>query len=205
MSSSFSDQPPPHDPAREEAYTSEPRPRRTPDEPDEPGPPRLGSLAQKARSKQLNQARGILIAIGVLTIVVNGIQVALIRSEVQKEYDKQIAAAGGIGRVGLTPAQVQDMVDRDVSLNYVFLGIFLGLGVLFVIFGIIIHSFPVPVTILSLVLYLLGAVVSAFIDPKTLAAGLVIKIIIVVGLVKAIQAALAYEREKRESAELGQS
>jgi hypothetical protein len=44
----------------------------------------LGSLAQSARGKHLNQARWILIVIGGLTILVNGVQLGLARQSAAK-------------------------------------------------------------------------------------------------------------------------
>jgi hypothetical protein len=70
-----------------EAYSDRPGPERKPssssreDYSEESDRPKLGSLAQSARGKQLNQARGILIVIGILTIVVNGIFLALAREQ----------------------------------------------------------------------------------------------------------------------------
>jgi hypothetical protein len=69
------------------------------------------------------------------------------------------------------------------------------LGVIFVVCGIIIKAFPVPVTIISLVLYVLAAVGFGILHPPSLAAGLIIKVIIVIALAKAIQSAVAYEKE----------
>ena len=60
--------------------------------------PRLGSLAQAARVKQLHQARNTLIAIGVLTIVVNGVMLALVPGQIDAEIKKEVAKlqAGGM-------------------------------------------------------------------------------------------------------------
>ncbi len=201
MSSSFSDQPSPHDPGRDEGYTTEPRRRQTPDDLDDAGPPRLDSLAQKARGKELNNAKRILIVVGVLTVILYGIQLAMVRSEVEKEVDKQVLAAGGMARTGVNQAQLRALVDQAMVIAYVILGVFIGLGCLFVIFGLIVHLYPIPVTILSLVLYLLGSILPALLAPETLLYGIIFKIIIVVALAKAVQAAIAYERERRESAE----
>ena len=73
MSSSYSDQPP--------------EPKRYPDEAahgEAPSAlPKLGSLSQAARGKQLNQTRGILIVIGVLTVVLNGVLLVAAQSKIQ--------------------------------------------------------------------------------------------------------------------------
>lgn len=64
------------------------------------------------------------------------------------------------------------------------------------IFGIIIKRFPVPVTITSLVLYIGAIAVSGLYDPATLAQGVIIKIIVIIALAKAIQTAIAYEKDR---------
>lgn len=151
----------PHDPRREPGYTATP-PAAVPnaeaaDERDVPLP-KLGSLAQKARSKHLKQARTILFVIGILTILVNAglIVVSL--------------ANGGDETVVLVSCAIH--------------GLFLCLGILFVIFGAIIYRFPVMVTITSLTLYVgawgLEAVIALLTDPLLLGRGVLWKIIFTV-------------------------
>jgi hypothetical protein len=189
--SSFSDRPRPDEP--------EPGRRKWSDSESEPGDvPKLGSLAQAARGKQLNQARGILIAIGILTIVLNAIFLALARDQVEKEAEAEIAKQGGRGRVVINEAQFKQAKEEAVQFVIIANSVAIFLGVLFVIFGLIVKTFPVPVTVLSLVIYIGAVLVFGVLDPRTLGAGIIWKIIIVVALVKAIQTALAYEREKRE-------
>jgi predicted RND superfamily exporter protein len=55
----------------------------------------------------------------------------------------------------------------------------------------------VPITIISLVLYLGATAIFAYLAPETIAAGIIIKVIIIIGLAKAIQAAIAYENDRR--------
>ena len=51
----------------------------------------LGSLAQSARSTSLKQARGILIAVGVLTLLVNGFFFLNAENEVKQVIDQAYA------------------------------------------------------------------------------------------------------------------
>ena len=97
-------------------------------------------------------------------------------------------------------AQINADQARDLihTAGLVIYGGALALGVAFVVFGIIVKLFPVPITILSLVLYILSALVFAALNPMSLLAGLLMKVIIIVALSKAIKAAFEYEREKRE-------
>jgi hypothetical protein len=138
----------------------------------------LGSLAQSARSKKLKEVRSILIAVGVLTIVANLIGYFLGRAELEK-----------VGRMDLMPS-FSVMAFSAV-----------GLGVLFVIFGLIIHQYPVAVTVLSLVLYVGAIAVFAILIPQTLATGWIFKAIIIIALIKGIGTAVAYQKEMNAARE----
>lgn len=163
--------------------------------------PKLGSLAQSARVKELNTARNILIVIGILTILVNGIQIPMVRDQVHKAIQADLAKRGVIG----FPPQAQQVEEIAVRVAYLVSGVTAVLGVIFLVFGFLVKAFPVPITITSLVLYVGAAVVFAALNPQSLAVvAVVIKIIIIVALAKAVQSALVYQREKRyEQLELG--
>jgi hypothetical protein len=165
----------------------------------ESGLPRLGSLAQSARSKQLNTARGLLIFIGVATILFNVIQLMIVKDQIKKGIDQEISAR-------LLPGQQVNEVERQKIENaaivfaYILCGSLIFLGLLFVVFGLIVKLFPVPVTVISLVLYLGAIAVFAVLNPPSLGAGIIIKIFIVIALVKAIQSAIAYQKAERSAA-----
>lgn len=166
--------------------------------------PQLGSLAQSARIKELNTARNILIVIGILTIIVNAIQIPMARAQVHKALQDDLAKKQIVG----FPQEVQLIEEIAVQFTYVVLGGTLALGVLFVVFGCLVKTYPVPITITSLVLYVLATLFFAVLNWQnfweTLALGFVLKIIIIVALAKAIQSALVYQKEKRfEQMELG--
>jgi predicted RND superfamily exporter protein len=119
---------------------------------------------------------------------------------VKKGMDASLTARGG--RAAADPAQLQRLEDLAVMAAYVVQSLPIALGLLFVVFGLIVKKFPIPITITSLVLFLLLVLGAAALDPTTLVQGLVLKIIFFVGIAKAIQAAFAYERDKREQASL---
>jgi hypothetical protein len=202
MSSAFSEEPEkrPRRPP-ETGYRATP-PRRGPEGGDEggdeelPAAPRLGSLAQKARGKQLNQARAILIVIGVLTVAVNAVLMATLRDSIRSEIRKEVAKAGP-GAV-INQAQLQQIEDQAHRFGMLTGCVAVALGILFIIFGLLVKMFPVPITILSLVLYVVATLGFAALNPQSLVAGIIFKIIVVVALAKAIQAAVAYEKEAAE-------
>lgn len=66
-------------------------------------------------------------------------------------------------------------------------GIAVLIGAAFITCAIYVYRYPVPATVISLVMYLGAAAVYGVLDPKTLASGWIVKIIIVVGLFKAVQ------------------
>jgi len=149
-------------------------------------PPSLGSLAQAARQKSLKQAKVLLIVIGVLTILANGAFLTFIRGEVDKEVAK-LRAQG----LQVKPQAFEALVRS----NQIFNGGFVALGIVFVVLGLAVKAYPVPITVTSFVLYVGAAVVMAIVNPTLLVKGLIIKIIIVIAMIKAIQAAIAYERD----------
>ena len=100
-----------------------------------------GSLAQQARGKQLNSARWILIVIGILSSAVNIYFVLNAESIIDDAIRKE----------GVDPRQVdQKFIDQAVTMTKVINGAGAAIGLTFIIMGIIIYSFPVPITILSL-------------------------------------------------------
>ncbi len=153
--------------------------------PDESAPKvgGLGSLAQASRGQQLKSARSTLIAIGVLTVVVNVIFMAILPGQVRQELQKNGQAAN----------DQQLAIATGVAMSIQ--GVFLVLGIVFIVCGLLVKRFPVPATLTALVLYILSTVGMMGLDPASLARGIIIKIIIIVALVKAVQAAFAYQKE----------
>ncbi len=159
---------------------------------------RLGSLAQSARQSSLKQARGILIAIGVLSLLGNAVLFALSEKMVKDEIAAEKAKAGP--GVQFDQAKLQEIEEQAIRINQLVAGFGALLGVIFIVLGVAVYRAPVACTVTGLVLYLAGNAIFGVLDPVTLAKGLIIKIIIIVCLVKAVQAAMAYEREAREAA-----
>jgi hypothetical protein len=65
----------------------------------------------------------------------------------------------------------------------------------FIACGLLVQRHPVPVTITALALYLGSMAIFGLVNPASLASGLIIKIFIVIGLFKAVQAAIAYQKD----------
>jgi hypothetical protein len=156
--------------------------------------PKLGGLAQSARSKEIKNARGILLVIGVLTLLLNGFLFSQAGDEVQVEIDKQIKALPA-GQVA-DPVKVAALKDEWVRATRAIYGGGLVVGIGFVILGIMVSTYPVPCTIGGLVLYIGGYAVFGYLNPASLTQGLIIKVIIVAGLYKAMQAAIAHQKEQ---------
>jgi hypothetical protein len=72
-----------------------------------------------------------------------------------------------------------------------------ALGVIFIVLGVLVYKFPVPCTVAGLILYIVSTLGFAALDPTTLVRGIILKIIIVVGLFKSVQSALAYQAEMK--------
>jgi hypothetical protein len=160
------------------------------------------SLAQSARLKQLNTARVILILVGLLTIGVNLFQYFAVERLVNAQIDKEV---NDVRRQGMDvdQAKVEELRASAIGSVKLFAIGLVGVGLVFLVGAALIKLYPVPVTIISLVLYVGCAVIFGVMDPETIAQGILIKILIVVGLVKAVSAALAYQKEVNSTAMAG--
>lgn len=138
----------------------------------------LGSLAQSTRNYDLGKTRNILLIIGCLTIAINGFMFANAVNEVQG--------------VGIAP---EDQA-RVVIIVRMIYGAAIAVGTVFVVSALLIRKYPVPLTILSLVLYVGATAGFAYLDPATLLSGIIFKVIIIVLLGKSVQTALAYQRDR---------
>ena len=149
----------------------------------------LGSLAQSARSKQLRSARIILFVIAgwlFLNFVVGLLNI-----------DKVIEKAG--------PFPDLDHLSKAYNILYVIIGGLGFLALLYTLFGIFIRSYPVPITITALVLYIGLILTLLALEPRLNEIEIGLKILVIIGLSKAIQAAIAYKREEQlELEEAGQ-
>lgn len=153
----------------------------------------LGSLAQSARAKQLKTARIILIIVGVLTIAANGFMYANTHNEVDQVIQQQIKDVRARGLLE-DQASVAELRHRVTLFCQILYGSTVALGVIFIVLGVMVYAYPVPVTILGLVLYIGAAAVFGFLNPATLVEGVILKIIVIVALVKSLQAAIAYQK-----------
>jgi ABC-type siderophore export system fused ATPase/permease subunit len=157
----------------------------------------LPSLSQSARKKELSTARNILLAVGVLTIILN----AAFLSQVEEQVDTEIQNMRMRGEIpgNTDPAKVQEFRDQVVKISKLINGGAAALGAVFVVLGLAVKSFPLPATILGLVLYIGSIAIFGVLNPATLIKGIIFKIIVVVCLFKSVQSAVAHQKQQRES------
>jgi hypothetical protein len=142
----------------------------------------LGSLAQSARGKQLRNAKGILLFVGGW-LLFNAILVWFMNSNELEKLQ---------GRRDIDQAALQ----REWNFLYVLVAGFVVLGITYLVFGFIVKKHPVPITITGMVLFIGFLLITAAIHPANLLAGILVKVIVIVGLAKSIQSAIAYQRER---------
>lgn len=152
---------------------------------------KLGKLAQSARKNHLKSARTALFIVGGLSIAANGYFYATAESKIKDSPEAQqlIRQAGAEGR---------KIVEQAVQTTQLMAISGCALGVMFVVFGLFIYKYPVPITILALVIYVGSFPIYAIWaqDASVIFRGFIVKAIIIGCLVKGIQAALAYEKER---------
>ncbi len=158
-----------------------------------PGAATLGRLAQSARGRELKSARGILLFVGIVSALVNGFFVLSAENAVQAEIDKELAKLGP-GFVVDQP-KLQALKSQAVRTTRLINGGGVVLGFVFIGCALLVRNHPVPATVAGLALYLGGNAVFGLLNPDSLRTGIIVKVIIVAGLFKAVQAAIAYQKE----------
>ncbi len=161
----------------------------------------LTSLSQSARMKQLKSARMILIFVGVITVALNGFFYTqaeeMVNNEIRNLQMQRIPIEGDVNQIR----------DQAVKVTRLIHGGTVALGVVFILLGVAVKSFPVPATVLGLVLYLGSIAVFAVINPASLLQGFILpcdmKIIFIYCLFKAVHSAIGYQRYEQEQMRTG--
>jgi hypothetical protein len=158
--------------------------------------PGLGRLAQSARSEKLKSARGIMWFVGIMSILANGVLFALAAGQVDDAIEKELAKLPN--RAFVDQAKIKEVKDQAVRTTHLITGGGVMLGMLFVGCALSVRQHPVPATVTALALYLGGNAIFAMLNPGGIASGIFIKVIIAAGLFKAVQAAIAYQKEQAD-------
>jgi hypothetical protein len=135
-----------------------------------------------------------MLVIGVLTLLANGIFFAMAESSVQEELDKEIAKLPP-GSV-VDPVKLQGIKSQAVRETRLVNGGGIVVGLLFIGCATMVMTQPVVATVVALGLYIAATAVFGLLNPASLGTGLFIKIIVIVGLVRAVQAAVAHQKEQ---------
>jgi hypothetical protein len=150
----------------------------------------LGNLAQSARSKQLRGVKSMLISIGLLTAVVN----FMLAVTADATFARQVKKLQDQGKI-VDPKRV-DIAKR--SMQVVSIG-FAILGIVYIVMGSIVETYPVPITILAFLIYLGCLAVNAVMIPLAMSWILIIKLLIAIVLAASVQTAIAYERSRSKT------
>jgi hypothetical protein len=153
--------------------------------------PKLSSLAQAARSSQLKQIRGTLIAIGIFILIFNVIDAVTAPGQVREGIAKQGGNAPG----------APDVATFTLVFIYTVLGLYSLVGVLFIILGALVHRFPVPITLTAFIVYTLTSIVCilflvASLQPAAIV-GIIFRIVFIIALGRAVYTAFQYQREQK--------
>ena len=161
-----------------------------------------GSLAQESRTKQLKSAKGLLWFVGLLTLAVHAFMFVNVESQLDKAVDAELKKHGNsLREVRAQPPEERAEFDaeyaKQLKLNKLIFGASAFLGLVFIACALMVQRKPVPATVTGLVLYLGWLAAGLAIDPASVAKGAIIKVLIIVGLISAVKAALAFERNAR--------
>lgn len=165
-----------------------------------PGAPRkrLGNLAIEQHKTHLNSAKRILIVIGILTLLANGVLFFMIRNNAEK-LEQEIASVQANPNMALNQALVAQ--HRATLLAATLLtGAFAALGIVFIVIAFFVNAYPVGATLTAFILYLLAICIGFAIDPVANAVAIIIRIIIAYYLYKGVKAGMAIQKLRAEEA-----
>lgn len=140
-----------------------------------------GPVVQPDKSG-LKSARVILIIVGLINLAMNLFLFANANKEVQELIAK--------GELGPNEAGVVEFLAKCLF------GVFAGAGGVMIALGVLVYKMPRTCTVLGLLIYIGLSLLGLLLDPATAARGIIIKILIVVGLCKAVGTAFRIERTK---------
>ena len=158
----------------------------------------LGSLSQSIRQKRIRECRNFLIIIGLIIAGMNFFRLMSAKEEVDQVIQQEIVK-GQQQRMVVDQNALNLQRARIMTFVQIIYGGMAGLGVLYILLGLVVQKFPVPITIFSLVLYIGSNAILGFLDPVWLLQAIIFKIIIIAAFIKAIQAAISYQREMDNS------
>ena len=164
---------------------------------DEPSRgPKLGSLAQAARGKQLKMLRVLLFIVGGIQIVASVVTLATLKEQVHKLVQDEIRKQGVFIVNPAAVKQAEEQLMRENTIVHIGLII---LSCVYILFGFIVYLFPLPIAIVSLVLFVGTNITFMIWNPENIYRGIVLKILFLAALIKGIQAAIAHQREQAAS------
>jgi hypothetical protein len=157
------------------------------------------SLAQSARLKTIKIARAVLIGFGVLVGITYAFLFSQSESEIKLVVDQQLSKSGLTRATAdqVELAKYEGAALRTVRIIYAS-GV--ALGIVFIVAGALMLIYPIAATIISLTLFLGKTAVEGYLAPESLYQGLILKIVVLVTLVAAIKAAIAYQSANHDTA-----
>jgi hypothetical protein len=154
--------------------------------------PELGSLGQSARSKHLKSAKVTMILVGILTIGANAFLAGMAEKLVDDAFKKELQ---NIPAEQIDAVKLQELKQQAITTTKLVSIGFCVVGVVYLVLGFMVYRAPVATTATALVLYIAGWAVTGLMDPAMLLKGIILKIIIIGLLVRALKAAIEYQKE----------
>lgn len=174
--------------------------------PAAPPPTAQAFVVDLDRDQRIGKARKWLMAISIITLITGFVFYAIGKNDVEKQIRDAEAQLAGID-----PATRDEMFKQSIGMTYqqaidhdrgqVTLLLVINIALAFAYFGMWFWAKrnPLAATVSALLLFIVVIVVNAAYDPKTLAQGILIKILFIGALAKAIAAA---QEERRLRAQL---
>lgn len=150
----------------------------------------LGSLAQAARDKSIRSVRTCLIVVGVLQMILTGIEFFTLEMQIDGAIAAELKASN-MTKSDLDPAEFKKYRDAAIRNGQLIVAGLAVVAVAFFAFAGLTARYPLPMSVSGLVLYVVLQLMLAVLNPATLVSGWLVKIIVILVLVRGISAASA--------------
>jgi membrane protease YdiL (CAAX protease family) len=169
----------------------------------------LPSLTQQIRLQKLTVVRYVLLGLGGLICVLGIALIAGAKDVARAQVEKELRD-DGVKRAQLGPEElerVRKYEERAGRILRLVGGLFTGVGIVYLIFAGFVKKYPLPITIMSLALYITGNALTLLNpqEPFAFVAGTWwLSIGVIIALSMSLRVAIAYAREQRRTEHLAE-
>lgn len=154
--------------------------------------------AKQAFTGKVRSGRGAILAVSILTALGAVGFYFLLQTDIDRAQREVDGARGNPAYDQASVEAVQRDIDRARDRVPLVIAVIAGLAVVFFLLWLWAARKPLPATVSALILYVTILAIDGVVDPKSLLMGWPIKLIIILALIKGVDAAQKYQKMRQQ-------